>query len=104
MDLRETHELLILASAIDHRTVDDGIVSVWQQILADTQYKPALQALTDHRRNSPGVYLEPGHIVQGIRQARERHREMHGIHPAPPPGKRWAVDVIESMPLDPIEP
>lgn len=95
---------MVRASAIDSRTVTDLMAAAWQQVLADVPYDAGVQALIEHRRNSPGAYLEPGHIVQGIRQARERHRELHGIHPSPPPGKRWAVDVIESMPLDPIEP
>jgi len=97
MDLRETHALLVRASAIDSRTVSEPMVAAWQEVLADTSYQDGVRALTEHRRTQPGVYLEPGHLVQQVRVARHKRRELHGGHPAPPPGKRWAVDVIEQM-------
>jgi hypothetical protein len=95
MDSRETEMLLVRASAIDHRAVNDMIVVAWQEVLADVSYQDGVLALVEHRRSQPGVYLEPGHLVQALRVARQRHRELNGIHPPPPPGKRWAVQVIE---------
>ena len=100
MDKRETEQLLIQASAIDSRRVVEPAVIAWQAILSDITYADAQRALVQHRRDQPGVYLEPGHIVQQVRIARQRHREVHGIHPPPPPGQRWAVQAIEGMPND----
>jgi len=95
MNTRETHLLLVQASAIDSRRVTELMITAWQQILANVPFEDGVNALIEHRRTAPGVYLEPGHIVQQARIARARHREIHGIHPSPPAGKRWAVEVIE---------
>lgn len=103
MDIQETEQLLIRASAVDSRQIEDEIVVAWQEILADVTYENGIRGLIAHRRNYPGVYLEPGHILQGIRQERRQREERDGIHPPPPPGKRWAVDVIEAMPLRQVE-
>ena len=97
MDLQETEQLLIRASAVDSRQIEDEIVAAWQEILADVSYDKAVRGLIAHRRNHPGVYLEPGHVLQGMREERRQREETTGLHPAPPPGKRWAVDVIESL-------
>ena len=103
MDHRETEQLLILASAIDSRRVTNVMVSAWQAVLADVAYTDAEVALVAHRRAQPGVYLEPGHIVQQAKIERFLRRERDGIHPPPPPGKRWAVDAIESTPLRQVQ-
>jgi hypothetical protein len=100
MDKRETEQLLIQASAIDSRRVIEPVVIAWQAILADITYADAQRALVQHRRDHPSVYLEPGHIVQQVRIARQRHQEVYGIHPPPPLGQRWAVQAIEDMPDD----
>ncbi|GAA0960279.1 hypothetical protein [Frigoribacterium faeni] len=98
MNHMETEALLIQVAAIDSRTVSDLTVAAWQAVLADMSYADAEQAHIAHRRNNPGIYLEPGHLIQQKCIARQRHQEIHGVHPAPPAGKRWAVDVIESVP------
>lgn len=101
MNLMETEALLVQVAAIDSRTVTDLTIGAWQAVLADLSYHDAQQAHIAHRRSSPGVYLEPGHLIQQKRIARQRREEVRGIHPPPPAGKRWAVDVIESMPDSP---
>jgi len=97
MDKREAEKLMILASAIDSRKITDAAVTVWQMVLADVNYSDAEVAYINHRRNEPGVYLEPGHILQQIKMAHEKRRELYGIHPKAPEGKQWAVDVMDSM-------
>ena len=68
-------------------------------VLADVKYADAEIAHIEFRKSSPGIYFEPGHIVQQIALARARHREIYGIHPEPPAGKRWAISAID----DPLE-
>lgn len=98
MNKTEVSKLLTIASAIDHRTITPEIVNVWHSIIGDVPFDEAQDALTAHRRTRPGVYFEPGHVVEQRRLRIARDREMNGLHPAPPPGKRWAVDVIENDP------
>ena len=62
--------LLAKATVVDNRTVDEFTVEAWHEILHDVDYDDAMTALTDHRRNKPGVWLEPGHIIEGVRVLR----------------------------------
>ncbi|NII42132.1 hypothetical protein E9228_002790 [Curtobacterium flaccumfaciens] len=95
MNKTEVSKLLTVASAIDHRTIDPAIVNAWHMVVGDVPFDAAERALTAHRRNRPGVYLEPGHIIEQWRIERAKERELRGPHPAPPLGQRWAVDCIE---------
>lgn len=97
MNSKEAHQILIRASAIDSRKISDPTILAWQEVLADVSYPDAIRALVEFRRSSPSVYLEPGHIVQILRRERAREAEIRGPHPAPPPGKRWAADIIDDV-------
>ena len=97
MNSKEAHQLLIRASAIDSRRISEPVVIAWQEVLADVAYEDAVRALIEHRRSAPAVYLEPGHIVQILRREHAREVEIRGPHPAPPPGKRWAADIIDDV-------
>jgi len=99
----QTAELLAIAAAVDNRKPTPAMLSAWHDVVGDVEYEDARAALVSHRKNSPGVYLEPGHIVKEIRQALYRHQEIYGIHPAPPEGKQWAADVIDSSPRFEVE-
>ena len=98
MNAAETERLLRAASAIDNRKVTSTAVEVWQATLADIPYDEAATALIAHRRSRPGVWFEPGHIIEQRKLRIARERELNGPHPAPPAGKRWAVDAIENDP------
>ena len=73
MNLDDTGTLLAKIAAIDNRVVDEYTILGWQELLANISLPNALDALNEHRRNSPGVYLEPGHILAGARLARNRN-------------------------------
>lgn len=65
--------LLAEAALIDHRTVTEEIVAEWSLVIPeDVTVEEARAALLEHRREAPGVYLEPGHIVQLVRAGRAR--------------------------------
>lgn len=98
MNKSEVSKLLTVASAIDHRSITPEIVNAWHAIVGDVPFDEAQAALIAHRRAKPGVYFEPGHIIEQRKLRIARERELNGPHPAPPPGKRWAVDAIENDP------
>ncbi|WP_290809189.1 hypothetical protein [Herbiconiux sp.] len=98
MNEKETRALLTQLSAIDNRVVTDLAVAVWNRVLArfdwDTEVLPALDGAIESARFD----IRPADIVDQIKIGRARRRELHGLHPTPPPGRRWAVDAIENDP------
>lgn len=98
MNKSEVSKLLTVASAIDHRSITTEIVNAWHAIVGDIPFDEAQAALIAHRRSKPGVYFEPGHIIEQRKLRIARERELNGPHPAPPPMQRWAADAIDNDP------
>lgn len=98
MNQQEAFKLLTRASTVDNRNVTQIAATVWADTLPDMPYTEAASLLDEWRRENPGVYFEPGHLRQQKLMRVARGREINGPHPAPPPGTRWAVDVIENDP------
>lgn len=48
----------------DNRQVDEVTVVYWHELIGDLDLEPALAALRKFRRERPGVYLEPGHLLE----------------------------------------
>lgn len=67
MDLRETAQLLAVASSIDNRIVDQMTVGAWQEAVGHLSYTDCREALAMHRRESP-EYLQPSHIVTNVKR------------------------------------
>lgn len=63
-------DVLSAVAAVDRRTVGEADVIMWHQIIGHLPKDLALQAVVDHFREHPGVWLEPGHIVAGVRAIR----------------------------------
>ncbi len=62
---------------IDRRTVGEGDVAIWHEIIGKLPKDLARQAVIDHAREQPGVWLEPGHIHQRVRAIqRDRYERM----------------------------
>jgi len=57
-------DVLSFVAAGDRRTVGDADVEMWFLVISDVPKDFALHAVIAHRRDCPGVWLEPGHIVQ----------------------------------------
>lgn len=73
----------------DGRQTDRVVLDYWAGLISEVHPADALAAVTLHRREQPGVWLEPGHIISGARRAREaREREERMNRPA-----------IESQPI-----
>lgn len=91
-------KLLFDASKIDNRTVTDYMVDGWLDAIGHYRIGEALTALHSFRAVATTEYLVPGHITHHIKVKREEHRALYGFNVPPPPGQRWAVDVIETHP------
>jgi len=89
MTLDQVAAVLAKVQLGDNRQVDRTVLAFWAEAIGDQHYDDALQAVTLHRREQPGVWLEPGHIISGARRAKEaREREERMNRPA-----------IESQPI-----
>jgi hypothetical protein len=67
----ELIDILTAVQVVDHRTVGEGDILMWGAILGDLSKDDALQAVIAHRREEPGVWLEPGHIHKRVRAIRQ---------------------------------
>lgn len=74
MDLRETAQLLAVASSIDNRIVDQMTVGAWHESVGHLSYVDCREALAMHRRESL-EYLQPSHIVGIVKRiVADRHK------------------------------
>lgn len=64
MNRDEMIDVLSVVAAATRRTVGRADVEIWMGICGDVPEAFARQAIRDHMRDSPGVWLEPGHIWQ----------------------------------------
>ena len=57
----------------DNRHVDGLVVDYWMDTIGDLDFETAVMALRRFRRERPGVYLEPGHLLElaGVPQESE---------------------------------
>lgn len=92
MNRAETRALLKLAAQVypDKFEPSEERLDVWHMVLEPFEPESARAAMLHHLRSSrfPPV---PADVAQFVMQ---RARE-NSIHPAPPPGLRYAVDYIE---------
>lgn len=105
----EAKGLVALASAVDNRQISDITVNEWMHALRGLEIGDCVEALREHRREKPGVYLEPGHIAAGVKRtiatANQRAaRELTATyekpwHPAP---SRDLLDRMSAAHRDPI--
>ena len=89
MTITETSRLLGVIQAIDNRHVDDLTVTAWHDLLGDVNYPDAYEAVRQHRRSHPDVYLTPGHVLAGAKRIRST-RIADTVIPTPPvPLEPW---------------
>src|ERR1700752_1667575 len=60
-------DVLTVVAATDRRTVGEADVTMWTAVMGHLPKDLALQAVVDHFREKPGVWLEPGHVVAAAR-------------------------------------
>lgn len=98
MNRDDVIDVLTAVAAGDRRTVGDADVDVWQAIIGELAKDYALQAVRDHMRDRPGVWLEPGHVYQRARALRRDELDRSGL-PAIEP-RRDAGDEPQHYPGD----
>jgi hypothetical protein len=74
LDIKETGLLLAKISLIDNREASQQTILAWQEILADTDFQDALQALLQHHREST-EWIRPAHIVQGAKRMKQERKK-----------------------------
>lgn len=67
MNRNEVIDVLTVVAAATHRTVGEADVGIWQEIIGGDDKQLALRAVRDHLAESPGCWLEPGHVHQRVR-------------------------------------
>lgn len=86
MNIEQVGRVLGKAAAVDNRDVGRAATLAWNEIIGDLDFADSLAAVTRFRIESPGVYLEPGHVRRLARIIREE-REKSAVTKALPPGR-----------------
>ncbi|YCU47991.1 zinc finger domain-containing protein [Mycobacteroides abscessus] len=66
----EVIDVLTAVVAADRRTVGKADVDVWQAVIGDLPVEMAVEAVRDHLRERPDVWLQPGHIYERVKAKR----------------------------------
>ena len=80
MNRNDLIDILTVIQVIDHRTIGEADIIAWGDLIGELPKDLALQAVRDHRREQPGVWLEPGHIVARVRAIRQDRYDRSDIH------------------------
>lgn len=64
MTITEMGELLVRVQLGDNREVDIPTIAYWHDLIGDMSIQDAFVALRRFRRERPGTYLEPGHLLE----------------------------------------
>lgn len=70
MNRNDMIDLLTAVAAGDRRQVGEADITAWTAVIGDLGRDEALAAVVVHRRERPGVWLEPGHLLAIVRAAR----------------------------------
>ena len=112
MTREDVIDVLSTIAVGDRRTVGRTDVEFWFTVLGDLPKDAALEAVAKHFREKPGVWLEPGHIVERVKAMRrdELEREPAAALDARQKAleRKVAADVAElaatkSVPLDELK-
>ena len=70
MDKVQARALLTLVSTLDQRKISEDVVEAWAAMLKDVAPVYATEAVEEHFRQKPDVYLNVGHVVAGAKRAK----------------------------------
>lgn len=82
MNRNDVIDVLSVVAAATRRSVGETDVAIWEPIIGSLSKDLALQAVRDHIRENPGVWLEPGHVYQRARAIRRDEMERDNWAPA----------------------
>ena len=97
MNREDIIDVLTAITAVDRRTVGQADVIVWHDIIGDLPKDLALQAVRDHARECPDVWLQPGHIYQRVRAIRRDMLEREPDEMREARQERLAVKVAQDV-------
>ncbi|WP_078324471.1 zinc finger domain-containing protein [Mycobacteroides salmoniphilum] len=66
----EVIDVLTAVVAADRRTVGKSDVDVWQAVIGELPVEMAIDAVRDHLRERPDVWMQPGHIYERVKAKR----------------------------------
>lgn len=115
MTLTEMAVLVAKVQLGDNREVDELVIAYWHELIGDMDFEQAMKTLRRFRRERPGVYLEPGHLlelagivddisnvpdIQSELEAEWRQRQIDGetfvdVEPAPQWAKPYQAGDLE---------
>lgn len=70
MNRNDTVDILALVSAADRRTIGATDVDVWFGVIGELGRDECAQAVRDHLRQDPDVWMQPGHVYKRARAIR----------------------------------
>lgn len=71
MTLDECKQVLTKIQLGDNRQVDRLVILEWFDNIGQLDFDESIDAVRAHRQQAPGVWLEPGHIIQQVKRARQ---------------------------------
>jgi hypothetical protein len=71
MTIDELKQVVAKIQLGDNRQVDRLVLEYWWELIGPVHYEDALAAVSMHRREKPGVWLEPGHVIADAKRAKE---------------------------------
>lgn len=75
MNRDDVIDVLSVVAAATRRTVGEIDADVWQAVIGECDKQLALRGVRDHLRECPGVWIEPGHILERVRSYRRDELE-----------------------------
>jgi hypothetical protein len=82
MQKLETERLVRKLAVLDNRTVNDGVVDAWHELVGHLTYTVAELALRKARQDVTINWVEPKHVLakahDAARELNERLRDWHG--------------------------
>ncbi|MEX7470163.1 hypothetical protein AB4Z39_10670 [Mycobacterium adipatum] len=68
MNRDDVIDVLTAVAAADRRTVGEADVQIWLGVLEHIPLDVALEAVRDHLRDKPDMWMQPGHVYQRSRE------------------------------------
>jgi hypothetical protein len=79
VDTNDVIDLLTIVAVADKRTIGEADVVLWEKLLGHLDKDDCTDAIMAFRGEQPGVWLEPGHILQRVKA--KRRDELDRMNP-----------------------
>ena len=83
----ELLDVLEVVAAAKSKTMSQADARIWFEIIGSLSKAVAMEAVRDHLRDKPGVWMEPGHIYQRGREIM-RNASLNAVAKDVPPQPR----------------